>query len=257
MYEGPAGRVYFDPTSKYAPFGALPSSEVGDEGLVLDTARAERVRIEAPSTSPMIDIAITARIDSLKKGRATVRLRSNALEFGNAAAEMRRAIDRENYLSNYITRYFTKISFDYFKIESRTDSVITLTCDADLSEFLIKSDARAYVPRMPFRVINTEMLDRQGDSLPVYAPFARLAMTVDLAHPGFRADTSSAAFGPNGDLRFATSLVADGGDASRLRFEISHARKIIPAAAKGDYFEFCRAMFTQKKNLYILTRRGS
>lgn len=257
MYEGPTGRIYFDPTSKYTPLGTLPTSSIGSEGLVLDTLRAERVMIDGPASTPSIEVSIAAKLGELKKGKATVRLRGSAIEIGNAAAERRRAIDRENYLSNYITRYFSKISFDYFEVESQTDSVITLTCEADLSDFLIASDTRQYLPQMPFRILSTELLDRENDSLPIYTSPAQLAMTIDLEHPGYAADASSVTFGTESARGFSTSLASTGREASRIRFETSYTQGTVPQGAKREYFDFCRSMFKLKKNLYILNRRGS
>lgn len=248
--------IFFDPTHKYCEFGNLPEGDVGRPALVLDADSPELVEISAPNTSPAIKIDITASLGAPQKGRAVITMRNDLFHLAAESLEKKTELERENILSNIVTGFFNKISFDYFTLASRTDSSITFESNADLSDFMVSSSSRTYLSQMPFRLIDPEMLGREQDDYAIYNDNRMgIVMNIDLNIAGHTADTASLAFGERDAVRFNAGITRVSTEAVKLKYEVRHLAKRIDGNDRPPYIEFCRSFLKSKKNMFVFTKK--
>ncbi len=248
--------IFFDPTHKYCEFGNLPDGDIGRPALVLDADSPELVEIAAPNTSPAITIGITASLGAPQKGKALITMRNDLFHLAAESLEKKTELERENILSNIVTGFFNKISFDYFTLASRTDSTITFESKADLSDFMVSSSSKTYLSQMPFRLIDPEMLGREGDTYAIYNDNRMgIVMNINLDIAGHTADSASLAFGGRNGASFNAGLTRVSSESVTLEYEVRHLAKRIDGNDRPPYIEFCRSFLKSKKNMFVFTRK--
>ena len=254
-YEDGGKTMFFDPTHKYTEFGNLPQSDIGAYALILDSRNPHRKTIAAPNRTPSLDLSIGASLADPAKGKATVVLRNDYLAYARHARAELTGLDLENYLSNLITSHFQKLSLDYFTFESESDTTITFSAVADMHEFVIPTAAKAYLPQMPFKIVDAEVLKREGDTLGIYHEERQIvAVKIDLDVAGYKLKPDAVTIGDGAPARYSAS--AAGGAAGRieLRYEMERGEKTMGGEAKDKYIAFCKEVLKSKKNMFVLTK---
>ena len=244
--------VYFDPTHRYVPFGALPEGDVDAQALRIGPDGAERVRIAAPDMGPTFDVEITASLDAPDEGVALVTVRGSLLGAVEEARASGARLDVENILSGATGRLLYKIRLDRFVPVSTEASEATFSAVADLSEFVVASPTRRYLPHTPFRSIPSEVAERSDDAVAVYTdwrPDARLVLDLD---------TGSRAAAPqtvhlgeaDGAVSFSADLaLVDGRTVVDYRFR-QRARRF-EGADREAYLALARSYLDARPDMFI------
>lgn len=251
VFEDDAGRVFFDPTHRHVPFGALPESDVDAAAFVVGET-GEQLRVPAPETEPLLDIVVTGSVEAPAAAHAEVTVR------GDYAAELYRihaedeAIDVENFLSISATEPLHKISLDLFRPLSVRPHEATFAADADLSDFVVASPTRRYVPHTPFRAVDPVVLERAEDEHALYfwdRPYLRL--TLDLETSGFAAADEAVELG-EGPLTFEAALATPQPGHTRIEYVLRQTAKRLDGAAKTQYLNAAGSYLNARRGMFIL-----
>jgi transglutaminase-like putative cysteine protease len=249
------GLVFFDPTARYVPFGGLPEHVIGREALVLGPAGARRVLVSDPADDVALEIAIEARRDSLALGRAGLRLRDGYRYAAGEILAEQTALAAENRLAGLLTGGLYKLTLRNFGVLAQDDRVLELDAGADLSDFVVSSPTRDYLPRVPFGAVDADVLEREDDDLPLYFDRRqRIALRIDLAAPGALAVADSLRLGDAAHALFTASLTPAYGGHVSLEYRLQRADKVLAGEDKAAYLRFCRDYLGSKKTMFMLER---
>ncbi len=249
------GRItFFDPTHKYSEFGNTPESDIDRPTLVLNPANARVVAVPRQNTLPAVEATISADINWPGIATAVITLRNGALASALQAIDNKQGMEIENSLSAIVTPNFHKIAFDNFVLQSRSDTAITLTADANLSSFIIASPTKKYIPHLPFRTVDTELIERDQDSLDLYLSFRdNYALTINLEIKGYASEPAQIAMGDMATTGFtASAQKSDSGMV--LKYRYSQHTKVFAREKKKEFISFCKDVLKAKKNMFIFTK---
>jgi hypothetical protein len=168
---GEAGRrVYFDPTHPYLPFGALPESDLDGRALRLGDGATEDLRLAAQDTLPALDVDVRVSLDAPGAGEATVVARGAVLAAVREALDRGVGTDAVNVLSAAAGEVLYRIRLSALDLTEDRPDALTFRGRADLSQFVVASPTRWYLPQTPFRAVPAEVRERLSDAFDVDVP---------------------------------------------------------------------------------------
>lgn len=246
--------VFFDPTGKYTPFGNLPRSSVESVSLVLDEERPTLVTIPRPNEDVAIELDINGSLDDPENGRARVTLRNSYLSAALQGIAELQGVDLENLLSNMLNAHFHKLSLDYFELDTVQDGMVTFTAQADISDFLISSTAKKYVPGMPFRTVDAEILEREKDTWGIWTGLQEtIVVNMRLDVGTYTIEPKEYSVGDGESALFSSSIAAAEDGAALVRYQLSQKSSVMNAGSKSKYIDFCKNLLKSKKSMFVLT----
>lgn len=246
--------VFMDPTAANSELGDPPDEDLLARGFLLDPKNPRWLRTTDQRTTPTVELQISANTDDPKHGKAKVMLRHGWRSTALRGKKELKAQDLENRLSNGLNRLLAKISLDHFAELSVDREAVTLQADADLSEFLVNSELRAYVPTSPFRVLSRDLLERGKDALPLDAngpDFYKLR--VELKCAGLQAKAEEVRLGSPGKAYLQATL-ATHEDLATLDYSFSQPFHFVPEPERSDLLTFCAQYFQLNRKPFILQR---
>jgi hypothetical protein len=164
------------------------------------------------------------------------------------------AMPKEQLLSQIVASDLSRIALRRFAVIGDSGRSMTLTADADLSQFLIASSAKWYVPKTPFLIVTSQITTREQDSLPLYFDsLVYLSMTVRLTTPGTRAEADSCILSGGEGARFAASIHRIDDTTVTIDYSAVRSEKVFSGTAKTDYLEFCRRYLTARTGMFVIT----
>lgn len=250
-------RIYFDPTSKHTEFGNLPDSDIESIALVLDPENPKVLRLPRPNDKVAIEIDISGSLANLREGEARITLRNGYNTAVRYALDDLEGLDLENLLSNMLTSHFAKMSLDYFRQDTVGEDFISFTAQADLSEFLIASTAKRYIPSMPFSVFDAEMLTRADDPWPMTTPLQEtILMRVHLQTDGFTADPKEVTIGDGDHASVSSSIGGTEEGGTLVTYRLWQASSLYEGDGKKNFLDFCRDYLKGKKTMFVLSPAG-
>lgn len=255
--DGGGNRVFFDPTSKYTEFGNLPDSDIESIAFVLNKKNPQMVRIPIPDRSAGIEIDIRGNLEDPKKSLATVTLRNGYNAAARYAHSELHGVDRENFLSNMITSHFYKLSIDYFEEDTTGHAHVTYSAMADLSDFLIASPTKRYIPAMPFSIYDAKILDRGEDPWPVLAGLNDpVTMRLHLDTEGYAVEPSTITIGNEAHAAIVSSIDVNEDGSAVVIYRLNQASGEYQGDAKTGFLDFCRDYLKSRKEMFVLRKAG-
>lgn len=248
--------VFFDPTGKYTDFGNLPQSSVESVSLVLDPENPTLVTIPRPNEDVAIELDIQGSLDDPENAHARVTLRNSYMAAALQGLQELQGVDLENLLSNMLTGHFHKLSLDYFELDTVQDGLVTFTAQADMSDFLISSTTKKYVPGMPFRTVDAEILEREKDSYGIWTGLQetiRVNMRLDIGD--YAIEPKELSVGDAGSALFLSSISVAEDGAALVSYQLSQKSSIMSAESKTKYLDFCKNLLKNKKSMFVLTAK--
>jgi len=244
--------VFMDPTATYSELGDLPDADLLGKGFVLDPANPRWVEIINEQATPSVEIQLKANIDDLKHGKAKILLRHTWRSNARRAHKELKALALENQLSNGLNRLLAKISIDHFTLLPGDTDALAFEAEADLSEFLIRTDLRNYIPTAPFRVLSRDLLERNADTLPIdaHGPDHYL-LRVQLECAGLKIKPESIDLGTSGSAHFDASHSAGEGFVS-LEYKYQQPFRIVPRGEREGLLNFCAQYLQLNRKPFIL-----
>jgi hypothetical protein len=249
--------LFLDPTQQDLALGDLPDGDIGREALVLDPQRPRMAAIPNPQAAPELEIRIAGDPADPRHGKAEVVLRHGLLARMRRARRELKGLDLENFMSNTLNSFLARASLDRFTWKEEGPEEGRLDCAADLSEFIVSSPTRMYVPETPFLTVDAGMLARKGDALPLGAgPLWWLRMQVTLPKGQLSASPQKLDLPAGGPSGFRASC-QEGPSGITIDYEYRQTRHTLAGEPRAAFLAFCENYLASKRNLFILSRRGS
>ncbi len=244
--------IYFDPTHRHVPFGALPESDVNARALRLTSEGAEPVILPTPATAPLFDVTIHADLEALDAAQAEVTVRGEFYGAVREAVDSGRGVDVENVLSALSALSLYKLRLQHFEpVEVAGDSA-RFTAVADLSELVVSSPTRRYLPKTPFRAVPAELAERADDPLPIWTdlrPDVRLVLDLD---PGsLHAAPDSLALDGGNAATYHATLTPDG-DRVRVVYRFRQSARRFDGADRDAYLHLGLAYLGARRDMFVL-----
>ena len=254
VYDTEDGRqVFFDPTHRYMPYGALPEGDVEGQALRLGAAKAELLRVPSPEAPPALDVSVQAALADMERGVAEVTVRGPLLAYVRQAQERGLALDVENALIAVTSAYLYKMELDDFEETKDDGDAVTFRAQADLSEFAVASPTRRYLPQTPFVAVSAEVLERAEDPYAIHhndRPHLRL--TLDLDAGPWNAAPAEVTLGAEGDpARFAAALSPADEGRTRITYTFRQDRKRLTGSVRDTFVDFARDYLGARRDMFI------
>ncbi len=245
--------LYFDPTTKHCEFGNLPEIEIGKQVFILNRERPRFEVITAPNFNPSIEIEITGDLANPKNCSALVVVRNDHFHEAIHAENELTSIELENILSKLISLNLYRIILDDFQQIKKESDSLTLSAKADLSNFIISSATKKYIPKTAFLLADKEILNRKKDDYLVQMESGNhLKMKIDLNISGYEADVEEFVLGRKGSTFFASSVMQDDSNRLTVSYNYQQPQKQFDLENKEGFLDFCEEYLMCKKEMFIL-----
>lgn len=256
--------IYFDPTHRYLPFGNLPASDRGRRMLLLDPASPRQVVARPHREETPLDISVTTTLDHPSRGTATITLRQDFFASALRAQKTKTPTAFENHLSTLVNGPLYRITLSRFQVADQGDRTMTLSARANLGDFVVASSTRRYVPKTPFQVVPSDILERRDDSAPLRRPHTpRMDLTLNLENSGFAADSSQVTYGDEAERQegnvaagVEAALIPDSSQ-TQVQYEYIPFPRPLQSSERSRYFDFAETYLGAKNQMFIFTSSNS
>ena len=246
--------IFMDPTWTHGELGDLPDADILARGLLLDPEQPRMVTIPSPRKDASVEVHIEGDLEAPRKARATITLRHAWRAQAVRSRKELKALDLENQLSNQLNRLLAKVSLDHIQFVDLNPERIVFTSDADLSEFLVRTDLRIYVPSAPFRAIPPDMLDREHDLHPLDAAGPdSYRLELALQHQGARPNPEGVSLGGTLGAHYRAAC-ADKNGKVVFSYAFDQPYRQVPPASRTEFMQFCTQYLQLNRRLFTLTR---
>jgi len=246
--------IFFDPTARHCEFGNLPDNILSKNTLILDLTNPRFMKINAPVQNPSLIITINASVDSLDKAKASITLHNDYFSSAKHALDELTGAKLENFLSAIVLQNLFKISLDYFTKLSETENSLTFSADADLSEFVISSTTKKYIPKVPFLFHDRDVLERAKDSLSLFFPARvsiELKIVLDSGNYLCKPD-SLYLTAKDGNTKFKAQLSVSENTNVLISYSLTGTEKEFDNRQKKEFIKFYESYLINKPNMFIL-----
>lgn len=257
VYSGGGEPIFLDPTCAHCEFGNLPEGDVGKRGLILDPTAPRGLTIPAPPHRPSLELEVTTDAVQPSRGSASLVVRNGLF---HAVLEMKRTEAPSTMLSKLATRLsrlFYNIELRDLKLLATAEDHARFQARVDLEQFLVRSQNRLYLPRIPFRTVSNDLLERSRDGHPLFLgsrPY--LTMQIKLSTPGY---SSGGAATEEFNLPMVASFSAQmkpsaGGYQVSYRFQQS--KKQFEGPGRVAFLGFCKQYLNARRKMFVLRREA-
>ena len=251
-FSEPGGdRVYFDPTHPYLAYGDLPDSDVDGQALVLGAEGAERVRVPAQDDGPALELHVGALdLDAPGESVVHVTVRGDLLGLLRGVEAREGEQEEGNALSSVVGDLVNKMRLMRFVRLSDSPRERTYSAIADLSQFVIASPTKRYLPLTPFRAVPSEIEARAGDALPIQlAVRPNVRLVLETARGGWAPDAVDVAWGAaEGPARYRVSA-APGDDGARVTYEFGQRTRHLAGEDRAAYVDLATTYLDAKRQV--------
>jgi len=247
--------LFFDPTAPRLPFGVLPEVLIGRTALVLDSVTPERVVIQQTPPEPSLECDITGNLNSLGEATAEVIVRYDMMAWALTQRFELGAELRSDSVRAELMRCFPTVGMSHLMVTDTSGGSMRLTGTADLTDFVIDSPTRRYLPVAPLGGIANDVLKRADDSLMIdYRGWYDVRLRIHLQAAGVQVTPDSTSYGEPLTGAYTTKLVPGSNGKIDLSYHLVRRRAILAGAEKQRHLDFVRRYLNAKSGVYILER---
>jgi hypothetical protein len=246
--------VFMDPTATTSELGDPPGGDMLARALVLDPSNPRYAVIPAKYTTPDLDLLIESDLSALDRSKAKLILRHSWRTYALMARKEMNDKDFEKYLTNRFERILIKLPLEGFHVLQEDQEKLVLEADADLSDFLVTTDQRAYAPTVPFRVIDSELSGREKDSYTLDASGPKkYKMELALTGQGLQVKPDRINLGDEGGARYTASSSGSAGK-SKLAYSVEQPFRLVPPESRAAFLKFCDDYLKSNQQLFTFQR---
>lgn len=248
--------VFMDPTCKECEFENLPDHDMGHNALIVDNKNSQYyTAVPTLSQLPSCEVTIKGNIEDLKNATATLILRNDYLWSAIKGKESMADDEFNSMLSRYTTNDFQKIIIDSFVVQKQDYNSMTLTAKADLSTFIISSTEKKYIPQVPFKMLDNNILEREQDSLPLYFMYRNyLILNIELDTKGFNTKPTSLKYQVGNTNLLSAECTSGANGLLRMHCEMKKDGTIYAGSQKQQMLEYSKQFLASKKLMNVLTK---
>lgn len=252
--EEPGRFVYFDPTHRYMPYGSLPESDAEGPALHMTDGVATLLAVPAPPSAPEIEAHVETQLDGT--GQARLSVRGNVLAVMRHYQEQGGALDVENVLRSMLADTFYKVRFFDFQVVEDRGAHVELAASVDLSEFIIASPTRRYIPVTAFTTVSAESLERESDDFALHLPSrSNIALTVEVTAPGWEPRAATYELGSESAPVHFTGWLEPTEEGARLSYRFIQSRKRLEGPDRTAYLDAARSYLDARRDVFIFDPR--
>ena len=242
-------RTYFDPTNPYLSFGDLPESDIDGQALRLGRDGAERLFVQSPASDPSLDLHLAVDLDTPEAAEATVTIRGGLLGMVRAIEARSTDTDARNALSGVAGDLLYKIRLMGLEPVSEGPRERVYHARADLSQFVVASPTKRYLPLTPFRAVDADAGQRADDALPIRtADRANVRLRLDIAS-GWVPDATDRTIGdPEGPVWFRANA-ASGEGGSQVEYDFRQRTRRFAGADRDAYLALADAYLGSRRDV--------
>lgn len=245
-------RVVFDPTDPHLPYGALSDVLVDARSLRLAPDGPEELRLAPQDSLPTLDVHVALDLDQPAHAAATVVLRGSAMGAAREARARGTAVDAANAVSEIAGGALYRIRLSHLELADDRPEAMTFTARADLSQFVVASPTRRYLPLTPFPAVPTSVAERRADALPLHLP-ARPSTRLRLTLPAgpWTAAPSAVAWGGR-EARFEARLALEDGRPT-VTYHFDQRRRHFEGSARDAYLDLAERYLGARREVLTFT----
>ncbi len=251
LYKDSDRIYYLDATCPYYYLQEIPENFYGKNYLLLKENDFKMINFPEKSERPSMHVFFETDLDSLQNSKCNILLRDDfRIELQYNQKKMNDN-EFENMLNKMLSDNIPYIKFMNISIDSRSDSLYSLSADADLSSFFINSKNNYYVRKYPFNQNIVELDKRTNDPYDFYLSYQNdIAMEIDLKNK-VRIE------GESFDMQFQGNLhkiEIERVQYPHLKFRNRIVRNQYSASAKQEMIDFIKNMYQKKKDMIIISK---
>ncbi len=251
-YQSDSEAIFFDPTGKYYSFGNTAGTLIGTAAFVIDSLRPRYEPARSFIREPSLEISITGSIAKAESCSAALILRGDYYAAAAGAAKNMDPVNKENFLATIINSQLANIALERFRGTAQNDSEIYLSAKADLGRFVINSNNKKYVPATVFTLLKGDILERGGDSYPIYfgAP-GNISLTLNLMTEGYEFAPDSLAMQCGDSISYETGIHRSEASGAVLTYRLKVLPIIISGAIKSEFIRFCEGYLKTRTKMFL------
>ncbi len=244
----------FDPTAGHFPLGALPAALEGKRTLVLDPEHPFWFTTAPPSTESNLQIAVQAAVDRLQVAPASIRLRDDLRVEALTRFDLTTDRSQSQILIDIIEPSLYRIELVEVALDSADTEVLYCSAVADLSQLILVSSERVYIPKVALQVQDNRLADRRADAKPIYLDSRdriELGIDLDLGGRYYAANGDDLRLGdPASDLCFSSEITVV--DSARVLFHNHYRRNrmLFEGDRKRELIDFDDGLARQRQALF-------
>lgn len=252
-FEQDGRRVFFDPTHPYLAYGDLPDSDVDGRALRIGADAVEDLRIAAQDSLPSLDVLLQMNLDQANQATATIVVRGDLL--GSVRGTMARGhgTDVQNLVSAIAGNTLVRTRLSSLELIEDEPYAVTFRGRADLSDFVVSSPTRRYLPLTPFLAVSADAMQRKQDTFSLTTdgrPNVRMRLTVE---PGaWSAEPAEVHWG--GDhASFSSSVEADDAG-THVSYEFRQRTRRFSGPERDAYLSFAEQYLGARRDMITFNR---
>lgn len=249
--------LVFDPTAYLHPFGVLPDGIIAHPVFLLDPENPRWLQLNRIENEPDLEITIAGHIDSPANAGAVAVVRGDRLALSRVIATEQVRAPKERIISDAISQALINMTLSGFSSTHEASRSMTFACRADLSRFLIASSTARYLPAAPFRQLSLKVMQRAGDTLPIYFDsLQNIALTVRLRAPGWAIVPDTVSLLDSSGTLFSASAARGVADTVVVAYRLCRRNNVFAGIAKSSFLEFCQRYQAAAAEVFTIKETG-
>ncbi|MDR3610632.1 MAG: transglutaminase-like domain-containing protein, partial [Ignavibacteriaceae bacterium] len=254
--------LFFDPTAEFMAFATLHQELAGKPAFIIDSLNPHYELISNENASSAIDINICGNMDSLGYAKAKITFHKDLYSFALDLLNNYKQKDFRDIIPNLVASFLRNIGLEITDMPDKVnhnpeldDNSFTFYANADLSEFIIPSIKKSYIPKTPFIFITDRILQREKDSSSLLlSQMPRISLNIELKSVNYSVSRDSLSIPLKLSSGYYSSADNKNGNILKFNYVFDPPFNYIKPNDKSDFIKFCKSYFSNKKQMFVLTR---
>lgn len=248
--------LFMDPTASKSELGDLPDADMLARALILNPRNPRYAVIQTRDVSrPDVDFALACDPERPGAAKAKIQLRHAwRMRFLQAREELRDR-DFEKYAVDRLEHLLPKLLISNVRLVGDSRKELSLEAQVDVSDFLVVTDMRVYMPSAPFRAFDPAFLEREKDGFVVEASGPdHYRLQVELQGQGIHSRQERVTLGKEGSPRLIATTSPQLGP-PRATFTFEQPFRKVPNPMREAFIIFCSDYARSGGNLLTFERK--
>jgi hypothetical protein len=254
---------FFDPTAESMAFSTLHEELAGKPAFIMDTLNPHYEIISKDLPPSEININISGSLDSLRNAYATITLHNDLYAYALDLLNNSKEKDFRDIIPNFVAMFLRNIGLEIYHMPEKTihnpekdNNSITFSMDADLSRFIIPSTKKSYLPKAPFIFINDRILQREKDSSALFlSEMPKISLSIELKSDACIVSSDSISISLNPSSGYYASAKNENGNILKFNYVFNPPYCHISSDGKSEFIKFCKSYFSNRNQMFVLTRK--
>lgn len=250
LYNKNQETFFLDATDEYASLYDIPDYLVNHKYMVLKNDTENFLTVPANNSNHNIKINVNADTDSLSIANAEIILKGSVRSSTLSSLDNTKFADKNNYLSRLLSGNFVNILFKDLYIKEKTDSLLVIHATADMSKFIIKSNAKIYFRKTPFNFVSAGIIEREKDPYHINITSPKsLNLVINLIDIKEKPEGQNLNFTSGSNMFQSMCYLSD--QHLVLDYDLQVARKTYFGQEKSEFLNFVKEYNKKRNEMFI------